>query len=160
LILVFLALVACTPRIPDPVASAFRDPGAPIYSSAVVEVSRLSGDWVQVATFAPGAVARCAPGSVTFDGDEIRWDLCLAQGGQGGAGPVLPGKPGRFGVEDMADWWVLWVDGDYRTLVIGTPSGEFGFVLNRAAEMPADRMKAVRDILRFNGYDIENMSIF
>lgn len=90
----------------------------------------------------------------------IRWDLCLPQGRSGGAGPFTPGKPGRFGVDGMADWWVLWVDGDYRTLVIGTPSGEFGFVLNRDDHMPADRLQAVRDIMRFNGYDPAGMAVF
>ena len=65
-----------------------------------------------------------------------------------------------FGVQGMEDWWVLWADGDYRTLVIGTPSGQFGFVLNRDSTVPADRMDAVRDILTFNGYRVAEMVVF
>ena len=51
-------------------------------------------------------------------------------------------------------WWVLWVDADLRTLVLGTPDGSFGVILNRDARLPADRRTAARDILRWNGYDL------
>ena len=95
-----------------------------------------------------------------FTADAMRWDLCLSDGRHSGAAPLVPGKPGRFAVKGLGDVWVLWADGDYRTLVIGTPSGQFGFVLNRDAVLPADRLNAVRDILRFNGYRIEDLVVF
>jgi apolipoprotein D and lipocalin family protein len=161
LILVLLVLVACGPRPePDVPDRRFRPVDAPIYSSAVVEQGRLSGHWLQVATFAPGGQAPCAPGTVDFDGSTVQWDLCLPTGARIGAGPMVAGKPGRFSVGGMADWWVLWVDADYRTLVIGTPSGDFGFVLNRDAVLPSDRLKAVRDIVQFNGYPIDGLVVF
>jgi apolipoprotein D and lipocalin family protein len=158
MILLFLALAACSERTgPDPVMPSFRAPDAPIYSSAVVDRTRLFGTWVQVATFAKAEQAICSAGQVEFVGDDVRWDLCLADGRRRGAGPLTAGKAGRFSVEGMADWWVLWVDADYRTLVIGTPSGGFGLVLNRQATLPLDRSRAVRDILEFNGYQTEDL---
>jgi apolipoprotein D and lipocalin family protein len=90
----------------------------------------------------------------------VRWTLCLADGVNSGSSAMQSGKPGRFAIEGSDDWWVLWADADYRTLVIGTPSGRFGFVLNRDPALPPDRLQAVRDILRFNGYQTENMAIF
>ena len=60
----------------------------------------------------------------------------------------------------MEEGWVLWADADYRTLVIGTPSGRFGFVLNREAVLPPDRLLAVQDILRFNGYRSDDLVLF
>jgi apolipoprotein D and lipocalin family protein len=152
-------LAACSAPEP-PAPPVFRASDAPIYSSAVLEESRLAGHWVQVATFAPGGQAVCGPGEVDFDAGQLRWDLCLADGRRSGAGPLRPGKPGRFSVDGMGDWWVLWADGDYRTLVIGTPSGQFGFVLNRESALPADRLRAVHDIVRFNGYRAEDMAVF
>jgi apolipoprotein D and lipocalin family protein len=152
-------LAACSAPRPA-VAPTFRTAGAPIYSSAVMESERLDGTWVQVATFAPGGQAACRPGTADFTAGQLRWDLCLSDGQHHGAGPMIPGKPGRFSVEGMEDWWVLWVDADYRTLVIGTPSGGHGFVLNRDAVLPGDRLVAVRDILKFNGYHIENFVVF
>ena len=152
-------LAACTAAQP-PVAVTFRAPDAPIYSSAVLDEARLSGPWLQVATLAPGGQAVCRPGAVDFDRGQVRWDLCLPDGRHSGDGPLLPGKPGRFAVEGMADWWVLWADADYRTLVISTPSGQFGLVLNRDAALPPDRLKAVRDILGFNGYRVAELVVF
>ena len=126
----------------------------------MLEVSRLSGHWVQVATFAPGGQAVCGPGAVEITENAARWDLCLADGRHRGTGALMPGKPGRFAVDGMADWWVLWADGDYRTLVIGTPSGAFGFVLNRDTALPPDRKQAVGDIAGFNGYHVEELVVF
>jgi apolipoprotein D and lipocalin family protein len=53
-----------------------------------------------------------------------------------------------------AEWWVLWVDDGYRTLVVGTPSGAFGMILNRTADLPPDRLRAAREVLEWNGYDL------
>ena len=70
--------------------------------------------------------------------------------------------PGRLkirldGVPFAADYWVLWVDTDYRTAVVGTPAGRSGWILNREPTIPADRLKAARDILAFNGYDLTQL---
>lgn len=126
----------------------------------MLEPVRLAGHWTQVATFARGGQAGCGPGSVDIEGSQASWDLCLAGGKVRGAGPMVVGKPGRFDLPGMPVWWVLWADADYRTLVIGTPSGGMGFVLNRDAKLPPDRLKAARDILRFNGYDLGQLVVF
>ena len=151
-----LIILASCGQKPTELAT-FRDPAAPIYSSAVLDVARLNGHWVQVATFAVDGQARCAPGVVDIAAGRASWDLCLAEGQVRGAGPMVAGKPGRFELGGMPVWWVLWADADYRTLVIGTPSGGMGFVLNRDVALPADRAKAVRDILKFNGYHLDQL---
>lgn len=120
----------------------------------------MAGHWVQVATFAPDGTPPCPPGQVDMADGRVQWDLCLPTGRQSGDSAFVPGLPGRFAVESMADWWVLWVDADFRTMVIGTPSGAFGFVLNRQAQIPTDRATATRDILRFNGYDTARLVPF
>ena len=108
--LIFLA--ACSGNAP---AGVFRPASAPIYSSAVLDISRLAGRWQQVADF-----------------------------------------PVKYRDEDMGQqpWWVLWADTDYRTLVIGTPSGAFGFVLNRGGLLPEDRLRSAREVLAWNRYDL------
>ena len=118
----------------------------------------MAGHWVQVAGFG-AAPLTCGPGEVDIAGGDIRWSLCLNRP-QSGAGALIPGKAGRFAVAGMQDWWVLWVDGDYRTMVVGTPSGQFGFVLNREVAVPADRARAVRDIFEFNGYETDTLQFF
>ena len=144
-------LAACAAKTPALPRGDFRPEGGQIYSSAVLDASRLPGRWQQVATFGPNT---CKPGGVDIKPDRsVTFRLCLGGRDVKGAGPMQPTGPGRFAVAGQ-DWWVLWADGDYRTLVIGTPSGDFGFVLNRGGAISADRMTAAREILGWNGYDL------
>jgi apolipoprotein D and lipocalin family protein len=136
-------------------SGAYRLASAPLYSSAVLDRSRLVGRWSQVATFGP-AQPGCKAGGVDIKGGAnltASFRLCLSGADSKGVGPLQPTGPGRFVIAGQ-EWWVLWADGDYRTLVIGTPSGRFGFVLNRAGGISADRMRAAREILEWNGYDL------
>ena len=150
--------MACTPKSPD-ISENYRSAGDPIYSSATLDPTRLLGDWQQVGAFgAPdcsngGASFGGAPGALT-----LRYALCLS-GETVQAEGALPGTgPGRFAAPGLpGDLWLLWVDTDARTLVFGTPSGAYGFVLNRGGNLPADRVAAVREILDWNGYDLEKL---
>ena len=156
---ILAGLAACTgSRIAQPLRSS----GDPIYSNASFDLSRLTGTWVQVAGFA--AEPGCAGGRATFSKDlsgattgDAR--ICMAGRLQGWSGAVAPVGPGRFTIGGGEAWWVLWDDADNRTLVIGTPSGAFGFVLDRTGDLPADRLAAAREILDFNGYDLARLRI-
>lgn len=151
--LIFLA--ACSGNAP---AGVFRPASAPIYSSAVLDISRLAGRWQQVADFAAADAATCQPGGAGIDqeanGLKITARLCLAGKSTRVAGRLRPIGPGRFAVAGQQPWWVLWADTDYRTLVIGTPSGAFGFVLNRGGLLPEDRLRSAREVLAWNRYDL------
>lgn len=155
-----LALAGCAAPSPVP-QGAFRDTGAQIYSSAVLEPARLAGRWKQVAGF--GTPGGCAPGGVEMSrsGSALRaaWRLCLSGQETRGSGPMAPAGPGRFAVGGQV-WWVLWADADYRTLVIGTPDGGFGFVLDRTGGISGDRMTAARGILEWNGYDLRRLVVY
>lgn len=134
--------------------SAFRDADDPIWSAAAFAPVEVAGSWRQVAAFAttPGS---CRSGAVEVTpiaaGLGVKGTLCL----NGTAQPIdtvaRPVGPGRLAVGGTADWWVLWVDSGYRTLAIGTPSGQFGFVLDRG-EISPDRLAAAAEIFDFNGY--------
>lgn len=126
----------------------------PIYSTALLNLARLDGRWDQVAVL--GAVT-CAPGAVTFSAGATRVDSNLC-GAPRYSGAISPAGPGRLAVGGAA-WWVLWVDTDYRTMVVGTPSGSFGFILNRGGVVPPDRLAAARQVLQFNGYDLTRLTL-
>ena len=83
--------------------------------------------------------------------------LCLAGKSTSLSGKLTPAGPGRFALAGQPDWWILWADVGYRTLVIGTPSGAFGFVLNRGSNLPSDRLAAAREVLDWNGYDLTKL---
>jgi apolipoprotein D and lipocalin family protein len=146
-----LMLAACVAK-PD-AQSAFRAADAPIWSAAAFAPAQVAGTWRQVATFqAPGASCSSGAVEITPDGNGLRLSgtLCLAGRLETVSGTAPMVGPGRLRVAGE-DWWVIWVDSGYRTLAIGTPSGRFGFILDRGA-IPADRLNAAREIFDFNGY--------
>lgn len=153
--LIALALSACAPPKAPPTPVIYRASGAPIWSNAQLDQARLVGRWQQTATFAPPGTG-CTPSGAEIGGRAgaltINARLCLSGQEVRLAGPMPSTGPGRFRV-DGQDWWVIWVDTDYRTLAIATPSGAFGFILNRGGALPPDRLTAAREIFDFNGYD-------
>ncbi len=148
------ALAACVRSAPGPEV-AFRDADAPIWSAAAFDAGRIEGRWTQAAAFSGGEGPGCAPGGAEITrragGLHIAARLCLNGREVRASGPLGVAGPGRLAVPGMADWWVIWVDSGYRTLAIATPSGAFGFVLDRGRIGP-DRLAAAAEIFDFNGY--------
>ncbi|MEF3046797.1 lipocalin family protein [Pseudotabrizicola sp. L79] len=154
-----LAVMGCAAKTPSPVQS-FRKAGAPMWSNAQFDLSRLPGRWQQAAGFAPVGDEPCRPGGAEITGPSsaptLAARLCLGGAETRLAGPMQPIGPGRFAVAGQ-EWWVIWVDTDYRTLAIATPSGAYGFILNRGGPLPPDRLRAAREIFDFNGYDVSRL---
>ncbi len=153
-------LAGCAAAVPD--VAGFRAPGAPIYSNAVIAPGDLAGEWTQVASFAttPG----CAAGAVTIvrqgAGLAVQGPLCLGGAMVDASGLYAVTGPGRIRRDAGAEWWVIWADTNLRTLAIGTPDGRFGFILNKGADLPADRLRAAREIFDFNGYAMGRLVVF
>lgn len=146
---------------------SYRDPGAPIASSANFDPARYLGRWYEVARypnpFQEGCAGAIAEYGATSAPDRVSVrNLCLdAEGRVTGeiTGTATYEGVGRFAVrlQDVpvaAPYWVLWVDEGYRTAVVGSPDGRTGWILNRRPDIPADRLAAARVILDFNGYDL------
>ncbi len=161
------ALAACAPQGATD-SGVYRNAAAPIYSIAAFDPGQLDGRWDQVAAFASKAKVDCRPGGAEFARKagvlQLNYRLCLSGRPVAGGGTVALTGPGRFAITGKdaigQDWWVLWVDEGYRTLVIGNPSGTFGFILNQGKSLPADRLAAAREVLDFNGYDVEKISVY
>ena len=155
-----LWLCGCTAPIPQ-AEQNFRKAGAPIYSIAAFEPSRLGGQWAEVASFAPESHS-CRAGGLHIRqagaGQYADGRLCRGGVEVSRSGALASTGPGRMSLSGEAEpLWVIWVDTDYRTLVLGTPSGRFGWVLNRGGAISPDRMQAARDILAWNGYDVSRL---
>jgi Bacterial lipocalin len=142
---------------PAPEATGFRDPGANMSSIAAFDALKFSGRWYEVAAFVPEG-ASCVIGAVTYTRQK-NGDLMVTEGPcadghprQGLARQVGPGRYAFAGDE----FWVLWVDAEYHTAVIGYPSGQ-AHVLSRDIVLPPDRKPAVEGILDWNGYDISRL---
>lgn len=163
--LLLALLAACTQTTQ---LDGFRRDG-PIYSNAVLDLRQLAGTWDQAAAFT-SARSTCRPGgaeiTATPTGLMVRARLCLNGRDIAYSGPLAITGPGRLRPLAKApapldrDWWLLWADTDLRTLVLGTPDGSFGFILNRGGPLPPDRLTAARDILDWNGYDTTRLVSF
>jgi apolipoprotein D and lipocalin family protein len=156
----FMFLTACAEKQRE--TASFREAEAPIWSAAAFAPAQVTGQWQQVAAFAaePGL---CRAGAVTVNpapgGFAVKGTLCLDGEARKIDALARPVGPGRLSVEGQEDWWVLWVDSGYRTLAVGTPSGRFGFVLDRG-QIPKDRLAAAAEIFAFNGYTAGRLQPF
>ena len=154
-----MLLAGCNAARQPDFSGLYRDPDAPIYSAAVFDQSRFAAeDWDQVAAFLPGPSENCADTGLHFpekaNATQATYRLCLSGALREGGGSVAWQPGGRFALPGIdEELWVLGVEVDYRTVLVGTPSGRLGFILNRGGVLPADRLTAARDIFAFNGYD-------
>ena len=139
--------------------AGFRNINTQIYSTAALPVARLIGAWHQEAGF--GAPCPGVPGQgIDFSVQNRRvhadYTLCLNGRIQQGQGEIMGGQ-GRYRLPQMqVPIWVLWIDADNRSMVLGTPNGQFGMILSKDP-IPQDRLRAARDILAWNGYDLAKM---
>ncbi len=157
-----LALAACGRAAPTPPAEApsFRDRAQPIASTTRGTPQDLAGEWV-ISQAYPG-LPFATPGTqvaLALDGNGAAVWRFAAPGGTRDL-VTATGLPGRFVPqgEGAPELWVLWVDDDFRTAVIGTPDGRAGWIMDRPGEASPDRTRAAREMLDFNGYDVTRLA--
>lgn len=153
-LLAALSLAACAAEPPPP-AESFRDRSIPIGSTTRGGLQDLAGEWVIAQAYpgfaVPGTRVTVAPGA---NGAVLRF------AGPGGVRDVAvaAGPPGRLVPRDGGpELWVLWVDDDFRTAVVGTPDGSFGWIMDRPGQASADRTAAAREVLDWSGYDLSRL---
>lgn len=154
LLFLFAFLAGCGVAVPvEPFEVPYRNPTQPVASKALFDYGETLGEWHVVARF-PDAF--CETRTIVFDPD--LFTRTCADGERIGGGVRLVG-PGRLqiGAATGTQLWVLWADHDYRTMVLADPDGRRGWILNRTRQIPADRMVAAREILDFNGYDLNRL---
>lgn len=147
----------------------YRDTDVPISSMARFDPAEYAGLWYEVASFPVPFQTGCRNTTASYTArsngllDVV--NRCDTDDGPemiSGTAEIV--GPGRLavrleGVPFSADYWVLWVDEGYRTAAVGVPSGRAGWILNRTPEIPADRLRAAKRVLEFNGYDITQLSL-
>ena len=155
-----LTLAAC--------GTSYRDREVAMTSIASFDAEKYAGLWYEIArfpvSFQEGCVNTQAEYKVRGDALAVR-NACFRDGGlsviEGRASVVGPGrlKVQLGGMPFAADYWVLWVDEDYETAVVGVPSGRAGWILNRTPKISEDRLIAARAVLEFNGYDLQALEM-
>ena len=156
LMLVLLSSCAAVGPVPPVDRPSYRNLSTPITSVALFDLAKFAGSWQVISGYGNSYCGL----EVAMDASAAKWAERSCAGGLT-VGIATASGPGRFTVNSGAnkglEHWVMWVDQTYRTAVIGTPDGSFGMILNRDRNIPADRMKAAREILDWNGYDLSQL---
>lgn len=168
LLTAFLGLAGCGGGLFE----SYRDQSVAITSQANFQPERYLGTWHEVARFPVVFEKDCVGVTAEYgtnpDGSVSVFNTCRNKDGSVrstiiGRGDIV--GPGRLKVSFpsipfvKSDYWVLWVDEDYRTAVVGAPNGQSGWILNRTPDISADRLKAAKDILAYNGYDLSRLEL-
>lgn len=164
-LLLILALAGCAQ-----VAPSYRDTTVNITSKALFEPARYAGTWYEIASYQTPFQKGCTQTKATYatlpDGRLSVFNTCMVDGKTKSiSGSATVTGPGRLEVKFAsvpfvkAPYWVLWVDEDYQTAVVGVPSGRAGWILNRSPTLRADRLQAAKDILKFNGYALSQLKM-
>lgn len=157
---VLAGLTACTPN-PAP---GFRDGSVPITATTRFTPEGFAGEWHVIAAFPNVLLPGCADQQWQIDTATSSERLAiLCSGAIAYDAPLLVDPRGviqiRNGDLDRPDraLWIMWMDEDARTAVIGTPAGEMGWIVNRTPDLRPDRLAAAREIMAFNGYDLADL---
>ncbi|MEM7471224.1 MAG: lipocalin family protein [Pseudomonadota bacterium] len=159
-----MLLAGCASVVP----ASYRDQSAIISSKAAFDAQAYSGTWYEIASyptpFQQGCTRTTADYAIRLEGGFDVLNRCVVDGKlKEISGIAVPDGPGRLlvsfkGVPFVkAPYWVLWVDADYQTAVVGTPSGRGGWILSRTPDIRDDKLTAARQILQFNGYDLSGL---
>ncbi|WP_368184483.1 lipocalin family protein [Aestuariibius sp. HNIBRBA575] len=153
--LVFIGLLAGCAAEPALISAPipYRNPTQPVASKALFDFDRAQGDWHVMAEFPDGV---CVATQVQISATLFTRHCADGTLIGGGITQIGPGRL-RIGAQGSEQYWVLWTDDSYRTMVLADPNGRLGWILNRDSQISADRMQAAREILDFNGYDVSRL---
>jgi apolipoprotein D and lipocalin family protein len=168
--LMLAVLVGCTPDTGvESTFESLRDPSAQIASQIDVTAQRMAGDWVIRQSFAGQPGPSNALSLAVLPNGALQLSVITAVCNFDSCAPVeslamlAATGPGRWtptadqAVLSKTELWVMWMDFDSRTAAIGTPSGEFGWIMDKNPTVGRDRITAARDIMDWFGYDVSKL---
>ncbi|GFE50327.1 hypothetical protein So717_20800 [Roseobacter cerasinus] len=142
----------------------FRDTSVPITATTRFSPQSFSGRWQVIAAYPSALFPSCAGQQWFADLDAEPAQLTVRCGSSGVYEvPVAVDARGVLQLESAElnrparAFWVMWMDEEARTAVVGTPGGELGWILNRDRALRPDRLEAAREIMAFNGYDVTRL---
>ena len=168
-----LALGACAatpppPPAPVPLQQVYRDQSVPIGATSRFDAAKFDGVWYVRAGFNPNRPKLIYRMQLAQNNPVVRIGapVCDASGVCGYTSQDLRATlrgTGRYDVVlpngTVSNYYVLWVDEGFRTAVLGNKAGNFGWILDRSTTGGADRIRAAREILDFNGYDLSKLKV-
>ena len=164
-----LALAGCA-------GGDYRDQSVPIQTVPAVDLERYQGRWYEIArfpvSFEEGCVGVTADYALNKDGSvkvtngcregslsaEPRFATASAEAADASGAKLkvdfVPYVPFTSG-----DYWILDLDEEYQTAVVGIPSGFAGWILARDPQISDARLQRGIEALRRNGYDVSQLTM-
>lgn len=139
----------------------------PLRTVGALDLRRYAGTWYELASFPQSFQEGCSHTTATYnlreDGEIDVLNRCIKEGeldeADGRARVVEP--PAKLEVSFFrpfwGDYWVIDLDPDYRTAMVGHPSRDYLWFLSRTATVSADVMSAMEAKARDAGYEIERL---
>ncbi len=150
----------------------YRDRSAPMQTVAEVDLARYAGRWHEIARFPVwfqrGCTAVTADYALREDGKVDVLNACTRDGRRDTATAVArsvdPSNARlkvRFSdiVPIEGDYWIIYLDADYRTAVVAVPSGAAGWILARDPEIAPENLDAALAALAAAGYDLSRLAM-
>lgn len=161
-----LAVAGCGP--------VYRDRAAPITPVPALDLERYAGRWYEIARFPVWFQEGCAAVTADYtprpDGGVGVRNACRRDGLDGPldtaeavASRAVPGATdGRLkvrfaGMPVSGDYWVIFIDPDYRLAVVAVPSGRAGWILARRPQVGSRELGLAKAALARAGYDTDRL---
>lgn len=147
---------------------------SPVQAIPKVDLNLYSGTWYEIASFpAPFQPADCTGTTATYtlnvDGSIKVWNQCYQPTAAGVdqllrvEGRAVPANAGKsqlkvsFFGPFAGDYWVLDLDDNYQTALVGTPDRRFLWILHRDSQLDAGTYKRLLALAQQQGFDTQKL---
>lgn len=163
-----LSLWACTSQ-PD-----YRAEIAPPETVAMVDLDRYVGLWYEIARYPNSFQKKCEGVTAEYtrreDGKITVLNTCRAgkeRTAKGVARVIEASNGAKLKVKFAPEWipfaegdyWVLALDEDYTSALVGSPSGKYLWILSRTPKLDEARLTELKARAEILGYDIEPLKM-
>ena len=171
-------VAALLPLVATLLLSACGGQEKPLATVNKVDLQRYAGTWYEIARlpqwFQRGCYDSTATYSLNDDGTVKVINRCQREGEQTseaeGTARVVPGSDNAKLKVRFDNWvsrliptitegnyWIIALDKDYQTVVIGEPSREYLWILARQSELPEDQYQALVQVAQEKGFPVEEL---
>lgn len=171
-------VAALLPLVATLLLSACGGEEKPLATVDKVDLQRYAGTWYEIARlpqwFQRGCYDSTATYSLNDDGTVKVINRCQREGEQTseaeGTARVVPGSDNAKLKVRFDNWvsrliptitegnyWIIALDKDYQTVVIGEPSREYLWILARQSELPEDQYQALVQVAQEKGFPVEEL---
>ncbi len=160
-LLVVAALAGCTTSTTERLGLG------PLQTVAALDLTRYAGTWYELASYPQSFQEGCSNTTATYtlrtDGEIDVLNRCLKAGevddARGRARVVSP--PAKLEVSFFrpfwGDYWVIDLDPDYKTAIVGHPSRDYLWLLSRTPTVAPEVMAGLEEKARQSGYPLERL---